>query len=139
MKRKILYICLVVFMYIDSVLINYILEREPVCDQVHWSDVDRTKDIVPDEETAIRIAEANFKMEKSGWGYHYHDEIVYQIEVTYDEPSYEWIVTYQEVTLEGELVLDGSRIFGVRRDNGFVFWYGWNRDDMIMMGYHDSF
>ena len=133
MKRKILYICLVVFMYIDSVLINYILEREPVCDRVHWSDVDRTKDMVPDEETAIRIAEADFKMEKSGWGY--QEGTDYQIEVTYDEPSYEWIVTYDVVPPEGKSVLDGQRIFGVKRDNGFVFWYLRRTE----IGCHDDF
>ena len=136
MKRKILYICLVILILIDGALGVYILERKPVCDRAHLSDVDRTKDIVPDAETAIRIAEASFKMEKSAWGYHYHDELVYQIEVTYDEPSYEWIVSYEEVTPEGDFVLDGGRFFGVRRDNGYVYWYGWRNDDI---GCHDDF
>lgn len=133
MKRKILYICLGIMMLIDGALGMYILEREPVCDRTHWSDVDRTKDIVPDEETGRRIAEASFKREKSAWGY--HEELDYQVEVTYDELSYEWIVTYDVVPPEGGFVLDGRRIFGVRRDNGYVFWYVRKTD----IGCHDDF
>lgn len=118
MKRKVLYICLGIFMLIDSALVNYILEREPVCERTHWSDADRSKDIVPDEETAMRLAEASFRMEKSGWGY--QEDVNYQVEVDYHEPSYEWIVTYAIAAPKGYIYLDGTRTFGVRRDNGLV-------------------
>ena len=137
MKRKILYICLGILMLIDGALVNYILEREPVCDRAHLSDVDRTRDIVPDAETAIRIAEANLKMKISGWGS--HEDIDYQVEVTYDEPSYEWIVTYEVVPPEGGVVLDGKKVLGIRRDYGHVYWYAdWykGREDI---SYHDDF
>ena len=137
MKRKILYICLAILMLIDGALVNYILEREPVCDRTHLSDVDRTKDIVPDEETAIRIAEANLKTKISGWNS--HGDIDYQIEVIYDEPSYEWIVIYEVAPPEGKFVLDGTKVLGVRRDYGHVYWYAdwykWRED----IGYYIDF
>lgn len=122
MKTKILYFCLGISVLLNIFFAKYIEKREPECGHVHLDTVDRTKEVVSDEIAAKRIAEL-FLNRGDGFGLIEREDIIYDVEICFNEPSYEWIVIFEPKTLEGGLVLDGGRIVGVRKDNGVTFGY----------------
>ncbi len=127
MKNKILFVCLSISILINALLVIHIINMEPPCEHIHYDDIDRTKDIVSDEETARRMAEAVLRMEKSAWGL---KEDFYYTEIFYNEAGHEWIV-YFDLNPPGEVsILDAERIAGVRRDNGMVLYYGRNLENI---------
>lgn len=128
MKRKILYICLSASIFINALLVIHIINMKPSCEHIHYSDIDRTKDIVPDEETARRIAETVLRMRK--YAFRLKEEHTYYTEITYNEAGHEWIVNFS-LNAPGEYrFLDGGIIVGVRRDNGVVLHYGRNLENI---------
>lgn len=116
MKTKILYCSLCISIIVIVILCQCIETREPVCMRVHVEDIDRTKDIVPNEEIAKKIVELYFTKKEGGEDSPYN----YNIQVKYDEEKYEWIIGYFIIQSEEHWVLDGDISFGVRRDNGMV-------------------
>ena len=117
MKMKVLYICLGISLFINLALGNYIVKWEPVCEKVHLDDIDRTKDIVPNEKTAIKIADAVIESDDY-WSW--EEDITYDVHATFDEYRYEWFVNYHPVIEEGAYWLDGGKNVRIRRDNGMV-------------------
>lgn len=131
MKIKIRYVCFVISIFINALLVEHIMNMEPACEHIHYDDIDREKDIIQDEETAARIAEAVLRMEKSMWGL--SEDRTYYAEITYNDEEYEWIVHF-DVNPPGEPIvwLDAERIVGVRRDSGMVLFYGRSLDNIGM-------
>ena len=128
MKNKILYACISISILINALLVIHIINMEPPCEHIHYDDIDKTNDIVPDEETARRIAETVLRMEKSAWGL--KEDYNYYTDITYNEAGHEWIV-YFDLNPPGEFsILDAERIAGVRRDNGMVLFYGRNDENI---------
>lgn len=84
---------------------------------------DKSRDYVPNEEAAKKIAEAFFDENDPGW----NDNVEYEAKVIFIEPIYKWVVYYFEKGSEGTMVLDGStRMLRIRRDNGEVsLYYAW--------------
>lgn len=79
-----------------------------------WEEPDRTRDSVPDEETAKRIAEEYD--EESGWHERKDQDLDYEVTAVYLEQSYIWVLIYQSKTP----VLDGGGIVRIRRDSGEI-------------------
>ena len=117
MKMKILYSCLGIFFLIILSLGNHIVKQEPVCEREHLDEIDRTKDIVPNEETARKIAESIIEADKQ---WIWEENIIYEIDITFNELNYEWFVDYHPEIEEGAYWLDGGKNVRIRRDNGLV-------------------
>ena len=88
-----------------------------------WEEPDRTRDSVPDEETAKRIAEDYDK--ECGWTERRCQDIDYEVNVVYLEQSYIWVLIYdtKEPVFDGE----GGTV-RIRRDTGEItddarIWY----------------
>lgn len=119
MRTKIIYIylgisyCIILFLSINLII------RKPICDRIHIDDIDRTKDVISDQEMAIKIVEL-YESWSEKYKNHESNGIQYEIEVIYDEQQYEWIVMFQVIVPEGHTVLDGYYDIGVRRDNGML-------------------
>lgn len=80
-----------------------------------WEEPDRTRDSVPDEETAKRIAEEYD--EESGWHERKCQDLDYEVNAVYLEQNYIWVLTYKPKTP----VLDGGGgTIRIRRDNGEI-------------------
>lgn len=116
MKNKILYACLSISILINAQLVMYIINMEPPCEHIHYDDIDRTKDIVPDEDTVRRIAETVLRMEKSAWGL---KEDHYYTDITYNEAGHEWIVIFSSNSSGS----DKERVIGIRKDYGIITEY----------------
>lgn len=84
-----------------------------------WEEPDRTRDSVPDEETAKRIAE-NYDKE-CGWTEKRDHDLDYEITAVYLEPNYTWVLIYRPKMPEGQFVLDGGGgNISIRRDTGEI-------------------
>lgn len=80
-----------------------------------WEESDRTRDSVPDGETAKRIAKEYD--DRCGWTAEWGENYEYDISVVYLEQGYMWLVIYRE----HEMMLDGgSGTVRIRRDNGRI-------------------
>lgn len=64
MRIKILYLCFMLSFFINAILSIYLLKRKPVCGHIHMEDIDRTRDVIPDEEAAIKLAKENLFYEE---------------------------------------------------------------------------
>ena len=111
MKTGFLYVCFALSFLINMVLSIHLLKREPVCGHVHLDEIDRTKDVIPDEETALRLAKEKLIHPMA-------DSFVYEYHVFFNEPSYEWIVFIEARAKDGGFVLDGGDYLWLRRDYG---------------------
>lgn len=121
---------IVLFLTICSVLLNIALGihlsiRKPECEHIHLEEIDRTKDVVPNENAAEKIAEIFMKSQdgKLAWG----KKIDYGVEVAYDDQNYEWIVYYDaNANVEdGYMILDANKKIRIRRDYGIITWFVW--------------
>ena len=85
-----------------------------------WEEPDRTRDSVPDEETAKRIAE-NYDKE-CGWTERSSNkDLEYEVIAVYLEQKYIWVLTYRPKAPEGYFVLDGGGgTVRIRRDTGEI-------------------
>ncbi len=116
MERKILCVCIVLSAFFSIALGFHLLIREPVCGHVHRDEIDWTRDVVPDAETAVLLVRTKLgKRLINGYPYEYR--------VFFNEPSYEWIVFFYARTPEGEDYMDGGQTVWIRRDYGTVVNY----------------
>ncbi|MDE7446955.1 MAG: hypothetical protein K2N15_14805 [Lachnospiraceae bacterium] len=88
-------------------------------DEGKWEEPDRTRDSVPDEETAKRIAEDYDK--ECGWTERSGKDCEYEVVAVYLEQNYIWVLTYRHKAPEGYFVLDGGGgTVRIRRDTGEI-------------------
>ena len=87
--------------------------------RIHFVDADRSKNAIANAETAQKIVEFYLYSEEAGI-LRLYEEFDYDVEVTYDEQNYEWIVHFSARLQDGRYVLDGSRTVWIRRDNGRI-------------------
>ena len=140
MKTKILYICFTLSVVLTFIMVAYLVTWEPKCDHVHRGEIeiDRTKDIVPDEAAAEKIARYSIREGGYAGGFSMSDDefAVYDADVTFIEQTNEWIVDFTARSREGGhvIIYDGISLVGVRRDNGYFTWYADPRD---IPGYYE--
>lgn len=126
MKEKVLFLCLGISFIIIFLLGVNIIVRTPVCNRMHLDDIDRKKDVVSDEKMALEIAELYISerenyMNKVVRTNYVEDECEYDVEVTFNEQNYEWMVAYKVIQPGGSsFVLDGEFAVRIRRDNGML-------------------
>lgn len=120
----------ILFLILCSVLLNMILGtylsiREPKCEHIHLDEIDRTKNVIPNEKVAKKIAEIFMKSQegKLAWG----RKIEYGVEVTYDDQNYEWIVFFDaNANVEEDyVILDANKKIWIRRDYGIITGFAW--------------
>lgn len=76
---------------------------------MHLDDIDRKKDVVSDEKMALEIAELyisereNYMNQVVRTNY-VEDECEYDVEVTFNEQNYEWMVAYKVIQPGGVLL-----------------------------------
>ena len=120
MKFKFLFCGWVLSIFIIIVLCAYIVNREPVCERVHLDEIDRSKELIPDEETAIKIADTIISADKE---VEWNEKFTYEVRVSFDEETYEWLVMYAP-TIPGKVVFDGGKYIWIRKDSGQIHkWY----------------
>lgn len=123
-KKKIIYVCLGISLILNILTVGYIVRNRLFLawyEQTYWYNIDRTGNVVPDEETAKRIAEAVIEADElwtwEPWGDSDED---YEIEISFDEETYRWKVAYLPKLPEGAILLDGDKIVWIRKDNGWI-------------------
>ncbi len=117
MKKSVLIICLGLSFLVNALLCNYIAKRQPVCERRHLEDINRTGNLIPDEETAKKIAEVIIDADEN-WVW--DEGYTYYADVKFDEESYEWVVSYYPKLPPGAIMLDGEKIVWIRKDNGLI-------------------
>lgn len=105
---------MIIFILILNLFIN-----QPVCGRMHFDNADRTQNVIASAEIAQKIVEIYLYNEDAGI-LRLYEELDYDVEVTYDEQSYEWIVHFSPKLQDGKYALDSSRTVWIRRDNGRV-------------------
>lgn len=115
MKTKFLYLCLGIFTLIIIFMCRHIIKYKPYCEYIHVEEINEIQNRVPDEDVAEKIAdvviEAHCEL-KEGCTYHK--------EVTYEEQSNEWKVTYIQVTPDGEYLWETKVEIGINKDNAML-------------------
>lgn len=96
-----------------------LLLYKPVCERMHFDNADRTKNVISNEEIAQKIVEIHLYCEDAGI-LRLYEELDYDVDVTYDEQNYEWIVHFSVKGEEGYPVVDSGRTIWIRRDNGRI-------------------
>lgn len=123
MKKSIFLILTACSVLLNIALGTYI--RKPNCEHVHLDEIDRSKDVIPNENTAEKIAEIFMKSQEGAlaWG----EGIEYGVDVSYDDQNYEWIVYYDaNANVEdGYMILDADKKIWIRRDYGIITWFVW--------------
>lgn len=101
---------------LNILTVGYIVRNGLLLDlyvKAHWYTIDRTKNVVPDEETAKRIAEAIIDADElwtwEPWGDSDED---YEMEISFEEDTYQWRVAYLPKLPEGVMLLDGDKMYG---------------------------
>lgn len=119
-KKGIIYACLGISLILNILSVGYIVRNGLLLElyvQARWYNIDRTKNVVPDEETAKRIAEAIIDADELGtWDL----DKDYEMEISFDEETYRWRVAYLPKLPEGAMLLDGDPCVWIRKDNGFI-------------------
>lgn len=118
MKTKILSVCLGITFLINLSLGINIAIRKPVCERVHLDDIDRSKNIITNEEMAKDIVELYIKKQEEYKDY--EEDLTYEIECFFSEQNYEWVVGYTAIPPEGVYILDGEFAIRVRKDTGML-------------------
>lgn len=111
MKTKILFGGWLLSILIIIILGTYIVKSEPKCERKHLDEIDRSKELVPDEETALKIADAIISGDKD---VEWDEDFTYEVSVSFDEETYEWLVMYAP-TIPGKVVFDGENISGLEK------------------------
>lgn len=109
MKRKYFLLVGIFFSILLNVyLYNDIKYQEPQCGRIHTDDIDRSKDVVPDEKAAIKIARLSLPLEEN---------LEYDIEVDFYENLDEWCVSFRP---QNKNILDGGWRVRISRYYGIV-------------------
>ena len=117
MKNLNIYIGMAI-MIILLLFLNLFLNK-PICGRMHFDNADRTKNVIANAEMAQKIVEIHLYREDAGI-LRLYEELDYNVDVTYDEPNYEWIVHFSAKAPNGCLAIDSGRTIWIRRDNGRV-------------------
>ena len=94
MKNKIIYVWLVCFVLMNVLLGGYVIKQKLVCTHTHIEDIDRAKEVVPNEVAARRIAEVYIDSLEGVFGW--DENVIYDVTITFDDRKYEWMVWYCE-------------------------------------------
>ena len=118
MKPIVIYICLSLILIAIISLSVYFFTRDSTCNRIHLDD--NTKlwgeyDLVPDEETAKRVADIIISAQSG-----FYEGLDYDVEITYKEDSNEWDVCYHPIVSDGMYLFDGTIEILIRRDCGMV-------------------
>ncbi len=121
--NKVLFGCLIVSVCLNIFLGVYIIGSKKIV-LSEWiyvwkymNGIDRNRDMIPDEETALKIAEAIIEADEY-WTW--EENVNYEVEVTFHEEPYEWFINYHPELPEGAFIVDGGKNISIRRDNGLV-------------------
>lgn len=117
-KIKISYVWLGVLSLSVILLSVYILIQKPICERIHIDDNMKlwgTKDAVPDEKTAKKIADIIIDAQSG-----FEPIFDYTVEVNYNADKNEWELLYHPGAVSG-----GGITIHLRKDNGMVtdFWF----------------
>ncbi|MBQ9926737.1 MAG: hypothetical protein IJO65_02060 [Lachnospiraceae bacterium] len=116
MKNKYLKIYLGISVFLILFLGLYIYYPSIFCEKEHFKDVSESRNMVPDEETAVKIAYI-FAEEHLGFDVDYY----YEPAVRFDESRNEWCVDFlQMVPGKSIYVLGGGRVIAIEKDTGVV-------------------
>lgn len=118
MKIRILTVLLGISILLIIILVIYTVEVEPECERLHLNDINRSEDIdYLDEEMARKLADIVTGAES---GFINDEKIRYDVEIDFDEQSYEWVVSYvpKEAKMDNEAYLD--KVVRIRKDNGII-------------------
>lgn len=100
-------------------LILNLFFNKPVCERSHFDNADRTMNVIANEEMAQKIVEIHLYREDAGI-LRLYEELDYDVDVTFDEQNYEWIVHFSAKMPDGYFAVDSGRTVWLRRDNGRV-------------------
>lgn len=120
-KNRILFICLGISYLIIGILYIYLLKYELICNRVHINDVDKGRNIIPDAETAEKIA---YALVEGNLGFKVSE--IYEVKVIFDQQTSEWEVLFYQITPEGKYVLDAGGVVKIKRDSGIVTEFIWD-------------
>ena len=84
MKSKIPAIFLGISLVLNIGPAGFLIRRGPFCEYSHLYEIDRTKDVIPDEETVRKMAEVYLD---DFFYFHKDIELPYDAEITFDEES----------------------------------------------------
>lgn len=112
-KQAFIYLILVLSIVINILLCVHIAEPDSKYEPVYEDEIERDKNLIPDEQTAKRVADIIVVTQEN------IDVDEYEITVTFDEKKYEWVVYYRP----RELMFDGGIKINIRRDNGKIHIY----------------
>ena len=116
METKILYACIGISVIAGLFLGFYIMIYKPACERHHVDEIYRDMrsiDEVNSEEGAAEIAAACLNI---AYDYESQETPDYDVEVIFNELSYEWIVIFTPKDPEQ----DGTKMAAIRRDFGTV-------------------
>lgn len=120
MKRIILQVILGISLIVNLLLGINSIKNKSIYEHTRLDEINRNENIIPNEETAERIANAVIDAQDSNKGWGKIEE--YDIEVSFDKKRYEWIVSYLPKA-EGYVIFDGGITVRIRKDNGRVLIY----------------
>ncbi len=126
MKKNIFLFLTLCSILLNIVLGTYLNMREPKCEHIHL-EIDRTKNVIPNEKAAEKIAEifiSSLQEDEFRW----IQGREHGVEISYDDQRYEWIVDYDpnvNAEEEGTFVLDRGKTVWIRRDYGIVTGFLW--------------
>lgn len=118
MKIRILTVLLGISILLIIMLAIYTVEVKPECERPHLNDINRSEDIdYLDEEMARKLADIVIGAEN---GFINEEKVRYDVEIDFDEQSYEWVVSYvsKESQMDNEAYLD--KVVRIRKDNGII-------------------
>ena len=113
MEIKILYVCIGISSILGLFLGFYIMIYKPACERYHVDEIYRNIDSVNCEEGAAELAAACLKIE---YDFESQEAPDYDVEVIFNELSYEWIVIFTSK----ESGQDEIKMAAIRRDFGTV-------------------
>ena len=113
MEIKILYVCIGISAIIGLFLGFYIMIYKPACERYHVDEIYRNVNWMNSEEGAAEIAAACLNLEYDSESQEAPD---YDVEVIFNELSYEWIVIFTPKEAEQ----DEIKMAAIRRDFGTV-------------------
>lgn len=113
MEIKILYVCIGISAIAGLFLGFYIMIYKPACERYHVDEINRNVNWVESEEGAAEIAAACLNL---AYDYESQEAPDYDVEIIFNELSYEWIVIFTPKDSEQ----DGTKMAAIRRDFGTV-------------------
>ncbi|MBQ9926738.1 MAG: hypothetical protein IJO65_02065 [Lachnospiraceae bacterium] len=118
MKNKYLKMYLGISVFLILFLGLYIYYPSIFCKKEHFKDVSESRNMVPDEETAEKIADAI--VEARGGLKGLREGFFWDTTVDWDEQHNMWSVCYSQRTEGGGWLLDAGAEFWIDRDSGMI-------------------